>query len=107
MSELITGTPLAPELEAAIADLTPFEAAVLRATAAIPAGSVRTYGQIAAAIGRPGAARAVGQALARNPLPVRIPCHRVVRSDGQLGGYSGQGGTAGKQALLEAEGARI
>lgn len=107
MSELINGQRLSPELEVAIAGLTPFEAAVLRATATIPAGSVRTYGQIASAIGRPGAARAVGQALAHNPVPIRIPCHRVVRSDGSLGGYSGQGGTAGKQALLEAEGAQL
>lgn len=104
MSELRPGAPLSDDLEAAIASESPFGAAVLRATAAIPAGSVRTYGQIAAAVGRPAAARAVGAVLARNPAPVRIPCHRVIRADGRLGGYSGAGGTEGKRALLAAEG---
>ena len=105
-SPLNSGSPLSAELETAMvtAGLTPFATAVLRATAAIPAGQVRTYGQIAQAIGRPGAARAVGAALARNPVPVRIPCHRVIRADGQLGDYSGEGGAAGKAALLAAEG---
>jgi methylated-DNA-[protein]-cysteine S-methyltransferase len=109
MLDLNPGQALSPDLEAAIAPplLTPFEAAVLRATAAIPAGQVRTYGQIAAAVGRPGAARAVGQALAHNPAPVRIPCHRVVRADGHLGGYSGAGGREEKRALLAAEGADV
>lgn len=83
---------------------TPFEQAVYDTLVTIPAGSVLTYAQMAAAIGRPRAARAVGQALARNPHPVAVPCHRVVRSDGALGGYSGAGGTSAKRALLEAEG---
>jgi methylated-DNA-[protein]-cysteine S-methyltransferase len=85
--------------------LGPFERDVLAVLRRIPAGSVRTYGDIAAALGQPGAARAVGMACARNPLPLLIPCHRVVRSDGGLGGYSLRGGVALKRRLLEAEGA--
>lgn len=83
---------------------TSFEQSIYDLLITIPAGSVLTYAQVAAAIGRPGATRAVGQALARNPHPVVVPCHRVVRTDGTLGGYSGEGGPAGKRALLEAEG---
>lgn len=88
-----------------LADLTPFQQRALRATAAIPRGEVRTYGEIAAAIGAPGAARAVGSALAGNPVPLIIPCHRVVRADGRLGNYSGPGGPGSKRRLLEWEGA--
>lgn len=76
---------------------------VWRACARIPAGEVRTYGWIAEQIGRPRAARAVGQALAANPFAPTIPCHRVVRSDGGLGGYSGPGGRARKARLLQLE----
>lgn len=83
---------------------TPFQQAVYDVLTTIPAGSVLTYTQMAVAIGRPRASRAVGQALARNPHPVTVPCHRVVRSDGSLGGYSGVGGPSAKRALLEAEG---
>ena len=83
---------------------TSFEQSVYDALMAIPAGEVRTYSQLAATIGHPGGARAVGQALARNPHPVVVPCHRVVRADGSLGGYSGEGGSEGKRALLAAEG---
>lgn len=83
----------------------PFEREVLALLRRIPAGVVRTYGEIAKAVGQPGAARAVGAACARNPLPLLIPCHRVVRSDGGLGGYSLRGGVSLKRRLLEAEGA--
>ncbi len=83
----------------------PFEAEVLARLRRIPAGEVRTYREIARAVGQPGAARAVGAACARNPLPLLIPCHRVVRADGGLGGYSLRGGVALKRRLLEAEGA--
>jgi len=82
-----------------------FERSVLQALRRIPPGQVRTYGQLARALGNPGAARAVGMACARNPLPLLIPCHRVIRSDGALGGYSLDGGVALKRQLLEAEGA--
>ncbi len=83
--------------------LPPFRQKVLKATMRIPAGQVRSYGQIAQAIGHPGAARAVGTAMARNPIPLLVPCHRVVRGDGTLGNY-GMGGTARKAALLQREG---
>jgi methylated-DNA-[protein]-cysteine S-methyltransferase len=77
-----------------------FYQAVWKACAKIPTGETRTYGWIARKIGRPGAARAVGRALAANPFAPKIPCHRVVRSDGKLGGYSGPGGVAAKRRLL-------
>lgn len=82
----------------------PFERMVLERLRAIPRGQVRTYRDIAREIGHPGAVRAVGNACAKNPVPLIVPCHRVVRSDGGLGGYSLRGGTALKRRLLEREG---
>lgn len=82
--------------------LSEFGRAVLARTAEIPAGQVRSYGWIAAGIGRPRAVRAVGTALARNPVPLLIPCHRVVRADGRIGDYAL--GTPAKRAVLAAEG---
>ena len=70
--------------------LTDFEWAVLRAAMEIPLGETRSYQWVAQRIGRPRAVRAVGQALRKNPYPVIIPCHRVIRSDGKLGGYGGR-----------------
>jgi methylated-DNA-[protein]-cysteine S-methyltransferase len=87
--------------------LTQFQRQVLEATAQVPRGSVATYGEIAQRIGSPKAARAVGQALGRNPVPIVIPCHRVIAADGSLGGYSGGGGLRSKAALLQLEGATI
>jgi methylated-DNA-[protein]-cysteine S-methyltransferase len=83
--------------------VTEFERAVLLKAREIPRGQIRTYGWIAAEIGRPGAVRAVGSALRKNPVPVLIPCHRVVRSDGHLGDYA-LGGSEAKRAILAAEG---
>lgn len=83
----------------------PFQQRVLLAEYGIPRGSVSTYGRIAAHLGVGGGARAVGNALATNPFPIVIPCHRAIRSDGTLGGY--QGGLAMKRALLEQEGVTI
>lgn len=79
-----------------------FQRLVLRACAAIPPGEVRPYGWIAREIGRPRSARAVGSALARNPVPILVPCHRVVRTDGRIGRYAF--GTEMKRRLLAAEG---
>jgi O-6-methylguanine DNA methyltransferase len=84
--------------------LTPFQSSVLTTIRRIPVGMVWTYGQVARAIGKPKASRAVGQALGRNPMPIVIPCHRVIAGDGSLGGYSGGGGLASKQLLLQMEG---
>jgi methylated-DNA-[protein]-cysteine S-methyltransferase len=80
---------------------TAFQRSVWKATRQIPRGQTRSYSQIARQIGKPGAARAVGQALGKNPLPVFIPCHRVVKSDGSLGGFTG--GLAMKRRLLSLE----
>ena len=80
----------------------PFQQKVLLAEYGIPRGSVSTYRRIAAHLDVPGGARAVGNALATNPFPIVIPCHRAIRSDGSLGGY--QGGLAMKRILLEQEG---
>jgi len=82
---------------------TEFETAVLTKALEIPRGEVRPYGWIAAEIGRPRAVRAVGTALAHNPVPLVVPCHRVVRSDGTIGQYS-LGGPAAKRTVLAAEG---
>ncbi len=71
----------------------------------VRAGSTTTYGELAAAAGRPGAARAVGSAMARNPVPIVVPCHRVLASGGGLGGYGG--GLSMKQRLLELEGVTL
>ena len=70
----------------------------------IPRGSVKTYTQVAKAIGKPHAARAVANAVGKNPYPPKIPCHRVIKSDGSLGGYSGKGGVKNKRSLLKKEG---
>jgi O-6-methylguanine DNA methyltransferase len=86
--------------------LTPFEQAVLRKTREIPRGEVRPYGWIAREIGRPAAMRAVGTALANNPIPYFIPCHRVVRMDGKIGNYGG-GGPEAKRSILTMEGVRV
>src|ERR1700704_1257080 len=86
--------------------LTPFEQDVLRKTREIPRGEVRPYGWGAREIGRPAAVRAVGTALANNPIPYFIPCHRVVRTDGHIGNYGG-GGPEAKKAILTMEGVRL
>lgn len=83
----------------------PFRRAVYAATRAIPPGTTRTYGQIARAVGRPDAPREVGAALARNPFPIVVPCHRVVAADGALTGFSAPGGIATKRRMLAIEGA--
>ena len=73
----------------------------------IPYGKTRTYLDIAKAVGKPYAFRAVANAVGKNPYPPKIPCHRVVRSDGSLGGYSGKGGIKTKRLLLRSEGIRL
>ncbi len=113
------GTP-APDLSRRITDelsgkrtlrfdlrgLTEFEQAVLRKALEIPFGQVRPYSWVAREIGHPAAVRAVGTALANNPIPYFIPCHRVVRADGVIGNYGG-GGPEAKKAILSMEGVRV
>ena len=89
----------APGLDRSL--ITPFQERVLAATAAIPLGEVRTYGQVASLAGNPKAARATGRALGANPIPVVLPCHRVVAADGSLHGYAG--GLDRKRLLLDHE----
>jgi O-6-methylguanine DNA methyltransferase len=84
---------------------THFQRKALELVRTIPPGSVWTYKQVAAALGRPRSSRAVGQAMAHNPVPILIPCHRVVGSSGALTGYGGGGGIATKRRLLQMEGA--
>ena len=81
-----------------------FRRAVYAATRAIPPGSTVTYGDIARSIGRPDGARDVGAALASNPFPIVVPCHRVVGANGKLTGFSAPGGLATKRRMLELEG---
>ena len=83
--------------------LSPFQQKVLKGAIKIPYGSVATYGSLARKIGCPRGSRAVGNALARNPFPLVIPCHRIIRGDGKPGGYSAGGGVVLKQKLLEME----
>jgi len=73
----------------------------------IPRGKVKTYSQVAKAIGNPLAVRAVANAIGKNPYPIKIPCHRVIRSNGFLGGYSGKGGIKTKKLLLKREGIKL
>ena len=91
------------DIEIDLRGVSAFQRAVLQKTLEIPRGEVRPYGWIAREIGRPGAVRAVGSALNHNPVPLLIPCHRVVQTNGRVGEYAF--GSAAKRAVLEAEGA--
>jgi O-6-methylguanine DNA methyltransferase len=116
----LTAAPPPAELATRIADhlggkrrlrydlrgLTEFEQSVLRKACEIPYGQVRPYSWVAREIGHPAAVRAVGTALAHNPIPYFIPCHRVVRADGVIGNYSG-GGPEAKRNILSLEGVRL
>jgi methylated-DNA-[protein]-cysteine S-methyltransferase len=84
--------------------LPPFRRKVLEVVRTIPAGETLSYGDVAAAVGAPGAARAVGQALGQNPFPIVIPCHRVLAAGGRIGGFTAQGGTTVKAKMLAVEG---
>ena len=82
---------------------TPFQLKVWNYLKKIPKGKVKTYAQVAKAVGKPKAVRAVANAIGKNPYPPSIPCHRVIRSNGGLGGYSGSGGIKQKLKLLRSE----
>tara|TARA_B100000579_G_C22569190_1_gene728072 strand:+ start:259 stop:534 length:276 start_codon:yes stop_codon:yes gene_type:complete len=83
---------------------TKFQVKVWRYLEKIPVGSIKTYSQVAKGIGKPLAVRAVANAIAKNPYPTQIPCHRIIRSNGSLGGYSAKGGLKTKKKLLKKEG---
>ena len=83
---------------------TDFQIKVWKYLLKIPKGKVKTYKQVAIAINRPKSARAVANAVGKNPLAPKIPCHRVIKSDGSIGGYSGKGGVKNKKKLLKKEG---
>ncbi|MEO8458453.1 MAG: MGMT family protein [Chloroflexota bacterium] len=100
---LVAGKPPKDGVTFDWAGITPFRRAVLEECARIPAGQTTTYAELAARVGRPGAARAVGRVMATNPWPFLVPCHRVLGSDGTLHGYGG--GLPMKEKLLKAEGA--
>jgi methylated-DNA-[protein]-cysteine S-methyltransferase len=89
-----------------LSSLSPFQRRAVEQLRRIPRGEVRTYAQLAAEIGAPKAARAVGSAMARNPIPLLLPCHRVVRGDGVIGNY-GMGGPNVKRRLLVLEGVDV
>ena len=98
----------AEDLSAIVLDLDgvpAFHQRVYQVARAIPPGEVLTYGEVAARLGDKGAARAVGQALGRNPFPIVVPCHRVIAAGGRLGGFSAEGGATTKRRMLVIEGA--
>jgi methylated-DNA-[protein]-cysteine S-methyltransferase len=100
----LAGGPAPGAITSSVRGGTPFQRRVWAELRAIPRGETRTYGELAARLGMPGAARAVGAAVARNPVSIVVPCHRVVGADGSLTGYAG--GVERKRALLAIEGAR-
>ena len=91
------------EIELDLRAVPAFNAAVYRIARTIPPGETLTYGEIAARLNDPGAARAVGQALGANPIPIIVPCHRVLAAGGRAGGFSAPGGVMTKLKLLEIE----
>jgi O-6-methylguanine DNA methyltransferase len=103
----LLGERTAFDLEVDLSGITPFQRRVLEETRRVPRGRVSTYAEIARRIGSPKAVRAVGQALRRNPIPIVVPCHRVISSDGSLGGYGGNLRDARKLELLKLEGVRL
>jgi methylated-DNA-[protein]-cysteine S-methyltransferase len=103
LAEYFAGRRQAFEVPLDLSGWPPFTRKILEELRKVPYGETLTYGELAARAGCPRAARAVGQAMAANPLPIIIPCHRVVAADGRLGGYSGGDGLPTKQWLLAFE----
>lgn len=105
LDRYLRGMPVDFDVEVDISDCADFTQQVLTKLRTIPYGEVRSYGWIAKELGCPGAGRAVGQAVKRNPLPIIIPCHRVIREDGSIGGFSL--GVRLKKKLLALEGVKV
>jgi methylated-DNA-[protein]-cysteine S-methyltransferase len=91
------------DIDLDLSGLPEFNLKVYDVARAIPPGQTMTYGEVARAIGHPGSAQAVGQALGRNPCPIIVPCHRVLGADGKVGGFSAPGGSVTKLKLLAIE----
>lgn len=104
IKDYFKGRKIAFNLPLELEGFSDFQKSVYEITRLIPYGEVKTYSEVARQIGNPGAFRAVGTALARNPVPLFIPCHRVIRSDGRVGGFSSPSGTIMKTWLLQLEG---
>jgi O-6-methylguanine DNA methyltransferase len=111
LEEFVAGRRKAFDLRIDLGGLPPFPRRVLLAVAQVPYGEVRSYANIAATVGKPRAARAVGSALSRNPASLFIPCHRIIRSDGTLGEYGervwGRSASEVKRRLLRLEGVNL
>lgn len=107
LHEYFSGRRKTFELALDLSSLTLFQREVLAVTSRIPWGEVWSYHRVAQETGRPKSSRPVGQALGHNPIPIVIPCHRVVASDGSLGGYCGKTGLDLKRWLLRHEGAQL
>lgn len=107
LHDYFDGRPVRFRVRTDLDNVTDFQREVLEACATIDYGHTLTYSQLAALVGRPRAARAVGGAMARNPLPLVIPCHRVVAENGKLGGFSAEQGVDLKKRLLAMEAAAL
>lgn len=107
MTAYFSGVAMAIVLPLDWTGFTPFRRLVSETVQRIPAGEARSYAQVAREVGSPGAARGVGSVMARNPLPIVVPCHRVVATDGALTGFSAPGGVASKEWLLRHEGLAV
>ena len=105
LREYFSGRRTSFDLPLDLSSLTVFQREVLAVTRRIPLGEICSYQRVAEEMGRAKSSRPVGQALGRNPIPIVIPCHRVIASDGSLGGYSGGAGLESKRWLLRHEGA--
>jgi methylated-DNA-[protein]-cysteine S-methyltransferase len=105
LDTMLAGAAVPAEIPSSVRGGTAFQRRVWDELRAIPRGETRTYGELAARLGMPRSARAVGAAVARNPISIVVPCHRVVGADGSLAGYAG--GVERKRALLALEGARV
>jgi methylated-DNA-[protein]-cysteine S-methyltransferase len=107
LRKYFSGEPTVFDLPVDLKSCTAFRQTVYEAVAQIPYGNVKSYAEVAAVVARPKAYRGIGSAMAKNPLPIIIPCHRVVGSTGEMTGYSAPGGVEMKKSLLRMEGVSL